>query len=277
MEAEHYLADRERLASALRELRHARELTGQQAAHAAGMSQPKISKLENGRLLPSVEDVATLLDLYQADGPQRDDLLHITTRLHTTIESNRTILRQGAARKQAQIGQIENDATALRYFSPLVIPGLLQTTEYMRRVFALDLAGAELARAVAARQQRQQVLYDPGKHFTFIITEAALRWRFCPNSAMAALIGHISSLATLDNVDIGVIPSNAKPGDIPLHGFEIFDERLVSVGLEHATITITDARDIATYLRLFNVMASVAEFNDAAQTTLTALRGGYQG
>lgn len=45
----------------------------------------------------------------------------------------------------------------------------------MRRVFALELTGADLARAVTARQQRQQVLYDPSKRFTFVISEAALR------------------------------------------------------------------------------------------------------
>jgi transcriptional regulator with XRE-family HTH domain len=276
MEPEQYLSDRERLANALRELRHAREMTGKEAAQAAGMSQPKISKLENGHLLPSVEDVATLLDLYEADGLARDDLLETTTRLHASIESNRTILRQGAARKQAQIGQVESEATVLRYFSPVVIPGLLQSSEYMRRVFALELAEADLARAVTARQQRQHVLYDRSKRFIFVISEAALRWRFCPDPVMAALVGHISSLATLNNVDIGIIPFSAQPADIPLHGYEIFDERLITIGLEHATITVTDPRDIAAYLRLFNIMVAAAEFGDAVILRLKAIRDGYR-
>ena len=135
MDPERYLTDRERLATRLRDLRQNAGLTGMEAARRACMSQPKISKLENGRLLPSVEDVQTLLDLYQAGSAERDALLEVAGRLHSAIESNRTILRRGAARRQARLGELEHEATTLRYFSPIVIPGLLQTAEYMRRVF----------------------------------------------------------------------------------------------------------------------------------------------
>lgn len=48
---------------------------------------------------------------------------------------------------------------------------------------------------------------------------------------MAAQAAQIASLSTLSNVRIGVIPLTARPGDIPLHGYEIFDERLVTIGL----------------------------------------------
>jgi transcriptional regulator with XRE-family HTH domain len=276
MDPERYLTERERLAAALRDLRQAAGLTGVQAAERLGMSQPKISKLENGRLLPSVQDTRTLLDLYRAQAAEREELLDIAQRLHASIESNRTILRRGAARQQARLGEIEAQATTLRYFSPLVVPGLLQTAEYMRRMFSLELSGAELARAVAARQERQQALYDADKHFIFVITEAMLRWRFCPDNVMAMQAGHIASIATLSNVDVGVIPFSARPGDVPLHGYEIFDDRLASVGLEHAVVTVTDPRDVASYLKLFATMAGSAEFGDAARGRLTAAGREFQ-
>jgi len=240
------------------------------------MSQPKISKLENGRLLPSVRDTRTLLTLYRAKAAEREELLDIAQRLHASVESNRTILRRGAARQQARLGEVEAQAGTLRYFSPLVVPGLLQTAEYMRRVFSLGLSGGELVRAVAARQQRQQALYDAGKHFIFVLTEAMLRWRFCPDEVMAGQAGHIASLATLANVEVGVIPFTACPADVPLHGYEIFDDRLASVGLEHAVVTVTDPRDIATYLRLFATMAKAAEFGDAARDRLAAIGREFQ-
>lgn len=272
MDPERYLTNRERLATALRDLRQGAGLTGVEAARQSGMSQPKISKLETGRLLPAVEDVQTLLALYRADRAVRDDLLDLAGRLHTTIESNRTILRRGAARTQARLSEIEHEATSLRYFSPIVLPGLLQTAEYMRRVFSLELSGAELARTIAARQERQQILYDTAKSFTFIITEAALRWGFCPPAIMAAQAGHIASLATLANAEIGVIALGASAGDIPLHGYQIFDDRLASIELEHAVITVTDQRDIATYLRLFKTMSQAAEFGDHARARLAVIR-----
>lgn|SRR5487761_551965 len=276
MDPERYLTDRERLAAALRDLRQAAGLTGVQAAERLGMSQPKISKLENGRLLPSVQDTRTLLSLYRAQAAEREELLDIAQRLHATIESNRTILRRGAARQQARLGEIEAQAGTLRYFSPLVVPGLLQTAEYMRRIFSLGLSGGELARAVAARQRRQQALYDADKHFIFVITEAMLRWRFCPDEVMAVQAGHVASIATLANVEVGVIPFTARPADVPLHGYEIFDDRLASVGLEHAVITVTDPRDVATYLKLFTTMAEAAEFGEVARDRLTVIGREFQ-
>jgi transcriptional regulator with XRE-family HTH domain len=271
MDPERYLTDRERLAAVLRALRLSAGLTGMDAARKSGMSQPKISKLETGRLLPSVADVRTLLTIYRAAPADQDELLDLAARLHATIESNRTILRHGAARMQARLGELETESATLRYFSPFVIPGLLQTAEYMRRVFSLDLSGAELARTVAARQARQQILYDSAKTFTFVITESALRWRFCPDDVMAAQAGHIASLATLGNVEIGVILTGARAADTPLHGYQIFDDRVASIELEHAVVTVTDPRDIAKYLGLFAAMSQAASFGEASRSRLSEL------
>jgi transcriptional regulator with XRE-family HTH domain len=271
MDPERYLTDRERLATALRDLRQGAGMTGVEAARRSRMSQPKISKLETGRLMPSVKDVQALLALYQATPAVREELLDIADRLHASIDSNRTILRRGAARMQARLSELEHEAATLRYFSPIVLPGLLQTAEYMRRVFSLELSGSELARTVAARQQRQQILYDTARSFTFIVTEAALRWGFCPPDVMAAQASHVASLATLANVEVGVISLGSPVEDIPLHGYQIFDDRLASIELEHAVVNVADPRDIATYLRLFTIMSEAAEFGQAARSRLGAL------
>jgi hypothetical protein len=215
--------------------------------------------------------VQALLALYRAAPAAREELLEVADRLHASIESNRTILRRGAARMQARLSELEHEAPTLRYFSPVVLPGLLQTAEYMRRVFSLELSGNELARTVAARQERQQTLYDTAKSFTFVITEAALRWGFCPGDVMAAQASHIASLSTLANVEVGVIFLGSPVGDIPLHGYQIFDDRLASIELEHAVVTVADPRDIATYLRLFAAMSQAAEFGQEARSRLAAI------
>src|SRR5260221_6079781 len=115
MDPERYLTDRERLANVLRDLRQNAGMTGVEAARRARMSQPKISKLETGRLLPSVKDVQTLLSLYQAAPATSEELLEVAGRLHATIESNRAILRRGAARMQARLRELEHRWTTLRH------------------------------------------------------------------------------------------------------------------------------------------------------------------
>lgn len=55
---------------------------------------------------------------------------------------------------------IEQEATALRSFEPLVVPGLLQTEGYARALYggASQLVGDEMEQQVAARVARQAVL-----------------------------------------------------------------------------------------------------------------------
>ena len=71
--------------------------------------------------------------------------------------------------------------------------------------------------------------------------------------------------------DVGVIFMGAAVADIPLHGYQIFDDRLASVELENAVVTVTDPRDIATYLRLFVTMSQAAEFGQAARSRLAEI------
>ncbi|MET2717087.1 helix-turn-helix transcriptional regulator [Streptomyces harbinensis] len=272
-EPERYDSDRRRLAAALRALRKAAAMTGVRAAEASGMSQPKISKLENGRLLPAREDVETLLALYGASSSEREELLELAAGLHTMVESNDALRRRGSAQKQDRIRRVESSATALRFFSPVMVPGLLQTAEYIRRVITLVLSGPEVARTTAAKQERQQALYDPGRRFAFVLTEAVLRWGFCPGDVMAAQLAHIASIATLTNVEVGVIPFSARPGDTPLHGYQIYDERMVTISLEHASVTVTEPRDVAVYLRMFQTMSEAAVFGaEARELLLSASR-----
>ncbi|MGW9507946.1 Scr1 family TA system antitoxin-like transcriptional regulator, partial [Embleya sp. NPDC055610] len=79
--------------------------------------------------------------------------------MHTHVETNRTHLRRGAAHRQTQIRRIEAEARELKYFSPVVVPGLLQTTEYTRRLFALTLSGGAQPPRPAPPPQR-----NPGGH-----------------------------------------------------------------------------------------------------------------
>lgn len=268
---ERYRHNQEQLGASLRALREASGLTGTQAAQRAQMSQPKISKIETAVLLPSVDDVETLLFLYRAEPAQREELLQLASALHATYESARTIIRHGAARKQRQIAEIEAQTAHVRTFQLALIPGLLQTAEYMRRVFGTDMDPAEIARMVAARQERQRGLYDESKQFTFVLTEGALRLRPGPRHVVRAQLHHVVSLSTLATVELGVTPWTEEIHDVPLHGFHVYDSRLAVVGLETSTATFTDPRDIARYLELFESLQHAAVFGDAARAVITGI------
>ena len=89
--------------------------------------------------------------------------------------------------------QLEASAATILNFQIAGIPGLLQVPEYARRVFAAGhpVGQPDIAAAVAARMNRQAILYDDSKHLEFILTEAAVRWRLGPENLMRAQVDKI--------------------------------------------------------------------------------------
>jgi transcriptional regulator with XRE-family HTH domain len=265
---ERYTHARRQLGARLRTLRETASLTGTQAAERSEMSQPKISKIENAVLLPSVEDVETLLRLYRARAGDREQLLELARSLHATYESTRTVIRREAERAQRQIAAIEAGTDWMRTFELAWVPPLLQAPEYTRRILS---AGSRVDEIAAARQERQEALYDEGRRFHFILAENALRVRPGPPAIQRTQLDRITSLSKLPNVRVGVIPADAELTDIPRHGFDIYDEKLVTVSLETSTVTFTEWRQVNRYIELFSGLIKDALWADEARGYIAGL------
>lgn len=98
--------DRVKLARTLRDLRERAGLGGVEAGRRAGISQSKISKIENVNLLPSVDDVARLCTVYGASAEDRSELIHLATALREEGRS-RIVLAAGAPQVQRRIARME--------------------------------------------------------------------------------------------------------------------------------------------------------------------------
>ncbi|MGH3320830.1 MAG: helix-turn-helix domain-containing protein [Streptosporangiaceae bacterium] len=273
---EHSQYEREKLSRLLLGLRERAGLSGREASRRAGFSQSKLSKVENGMLLPSFADAEAICAATGAPDHQRDEILDLLKELHSELESARVILRRGAYRKQRQIAQIEAGTRLQRAFDLGMVIGLLQTPEYMRQVFSRRLNAQDQERAVAARVHRQEVLRDPAKRFTFVMTEGALRWRIGSRELMAAQMEHIAEVSRLPNVRVGVIPWSTEAHVFPGHEFHIYDERWVIIGIETATATVEDPRDVAVYIQLFEELDRLATFGEACQRLLRQIASEYQ-
>ena len=94
-------------------------------------------------------------------------------------------MRTGLKPRQQALLEWDQRTRLFRAFEATVVPGLLQTAEYARARFAEGIRRLRLPNdinaAVAARVQRQEILYRPDKRFHFVLTEAALRFRLCPS------------------------------------------------------------------------------------------------
>jgi hypothetical protein len=75
--------------------------------------------------------------------------------------------------------------------------------------------------AVAARMQRQSVLWDQGKTFDFVMCEAAFRMLLRPPAEMAGQLDRLLTVIGLPNVTLGIIPFGRELPIAPMVGFLI--------------------------------------------------------
>jgi transcriptional regulator with XRE-family HTH domain len=245
---------RHELGRALRELREAAGLSGGRAAAHALTSQPRISRIETGHVLPTVGDVEALLRAYDADGDTAARLLGIARAANREYQSAAADRQRGLDRKQAELAAYEQHARVMRHFLPAVPTGLLHTRAYAAATLA-DLgtvpAGA-FEQVLDAKMARQEALTDPEREWVFLLTETAVRARVAPLEVMAGQCAHMAALAEKGaNVRLAVLPFAASWPVMALNTYVVYDERFVTCELFSGAVTLHDPQDVAYHLGLF--------------------------
>ena len=272
---------RDRLARALRDARADAGVSGVSAGRASGMSQSKISKIERGLLLPSVEDVAALCRVYGIAGDQATELVALAEDLRQEA-SSRVIMARGVSQFQRRVTRIEADASLVRSFEPVLVLGALQTREYTRRIFddprdKVAVSAAEAEASVEARQERHRALREGTTDYRLIMPEGALRWHVGSPAIMVEQIEQIAAIAAREgSTAVGIIPWTTPVHVFPGHAFDIYDEDAVVVATETATATLTGAADIATYVELFGELEKLACFGAEAVVHLERIATDYR-
>ncbi len=264
--------EREALGQRLRELRQDARLTGRQLAESQCWQPSKVSRIESGKQTPSDADVEAWASSCEA--PEvASDLIASLRSLEGHYIEHRRAFRSGMARFQRTLGEQESAYTIVRNFQSSIVPGLLQTAEYARHQFTYsgEHAGspADLDKAVAARMDRQQILYRPATKAHFVLTEAALRYRPCPSDVLEGQLDRLLNVATMRTVRLGLIPFETQYVEAPLHGFSIHDERMITVETLTATLTLSEPSEIRAYLQLFTGYAEAAVYGAAARALIT--------
>jgi transcriptional regulator with XRE-family HTH domain len=199
---------RRRLASELRRLREASQLTIDEVGEKLECSASKISRIETGHVGVTPRDVRDMLELYAIDEDQREAL----------VQLSREARKKGwwHAYNEVFTGSfvgLESDASSLHTFQALLVPGLLQTEDYMRAVIRAirpDHGEDEVSKRVAGRVTRQKMLTDTNPpEYWAIIDEAVLNRTVGGPGIMRAQLLRLIEVSDLPHVTLQVVPFGA--------------------------------------------------------------------
>ncbi|MFJ6212529.1 helix-turn-helix domain-containing protein [Streptomyces sp. NPDC092296] len=255
------------LAETLRTMRKRASRTQVWLALRCNISQTKLSNIETGRITPGLVDVELILRALEAPPELMAEVSALARLANTEWQGKRSSWRRGLEKRQAELAGLEGEATTLRYFLPAMVTGLLATPEYIKA--SLGHSPVETSRTIARKLERQAILYEITKRFTFVLTEQAVRWAVVSRAAMSVQIDRLVSLSRLPNVRIGVVPIGTVVGRGPLNTFTIYDQRLVTVETFTGRMVFQDARDIAEHLEVFAIYERHAQFGEGARALLT--------
>ncbi|MFD7442970.1 Scr1 family TA system antitoxin-like transcriptional regulator [Streptomyces sp. NPDC059909] len=254
------------LAAVLKNERKRAGWTQVRLAKRCNMSQTKISNIESGKLTPAIVDVELILDALGAEGPLAAEILALARSANTEWQDHWSSRRRGLDKKQNELARLEAVSTEFRYFLLSMITGLLATPEYVRASIA-DVPGDQ-SKTIAKKLERQSVLVNPEKRFTFLLTEQAVRWPLLPPLEMAMQMDRLASVSRIPNVRLGVIPLGGHIPERPLNTFTVYDRRLATVETGTGALMLRDHRDVNVYREDFERYEGYAVWGDDCRSLL---------
>jgi transcriptional regulator with XRE-family HTH domain len=239
------------LAGALRQAREAAKISVREVSRRLGISHSVISYWENSKRVPRLEDVASYLTAVGVTGNDREAILDLGR--HADAQNWLTVGIPGISQQLAGTMECERAASAITDWSPHVITGLLQTSDYARAIIGGgSLPANEVEARVLVRMGRRDVITRSNPvRMTAFVGEAALHEMIGGPQVMADQLRFLVKLGESDTISVQIVRSYQgwHPG---LNGPFVlydFDGAPSIVLLEHhrTGAFVTEPDDIAGY------------------------------
>ena len=255
---------RRRLALELRRLREATDLTCEDVAGQLDCSASKISRIETGKVLASPRDVRDIAEIYGVSDEQRDSLVQLAREARQ--KGWWQAYGDSVEPHLATYLGMESTASEIRVYRAMRLPGLLQTEDYARALFAVSSPGSARPdeRSIAYRIERQQQAKVSRPRLWAVLDEAALRRQVGGPEVMRAQFEHLVSLTAESEVFLQIIPFTAGPQfsmDLPFAILAFPDQAdpdVVCIRYATGTVWIEETAEVRTYSVLFRHLQAAA-------------------
>ncbi|MGW5644014.1 helix-turn-helix domain-containing protein [Saccharopolyspora sp. NPDC003752] len=250
------------LGAELRQLRNGSGYKQEEVAKRLGLSKATMSRIESGAKAVTEADVSAILAILGVTGEDRNRLLKLVREQDQPGWWETGV--PGLPKQLTGLLEFERDASQIGCLGMVLVPGLLQTSDYVRAVMrGSGVDAADIEARVAIRIGRQEILTKPTPVvFHALIDASVLRRVVGGPRVMAEQLRHILKMARRRNVTIQVIPEEVAthPG---LEGSFVlleFPKARSIVHLEQRRLGafLDEPADVADYEKVLDTLQRVA-------------------
>jgi hypothetical protein len=250
------------LGGMLRDARTERGIGLRAFANELGRDAGLLSRWETGDRVPKPTDVAQILTKLGICGERYDEILDFCYGAGDPRWLAVTLPDQH--RMMTALLDFESTADAIIDVAPLLIPGLLQSTGYVRAIMtAGGIPDGQVEKRIETRLGRRKTVTrkDPARLLTFI-GESAIRQLIGDGTVMVEQLRHLQRMSELPNIDLRVVPSDVgwHPG---LEGAFIIIESdemnpVVHLEVRHSALFLHEEDDVQVYREAVDMIGRVA-------------------
>jgi transcriptional regulator with XRE-family HTH domain len=203
---------RRRVRLALRKARVASALSQSDVAQRLGWSMSKVQRIESGDVTVSGTDLRALLDLYGGFSDEEVERLAEDARISRrqrwwTAPEYREHLTSGLM----QLLQFEAEATAIRVYQPVLIPGPLQTSSFAEIVLnwwsgQLSDQDRQVRHGVRMMRRAQVIEREDAPTYYLILDQSALEREIGGPKVMAEQLEALIDSSRRTNVRVRIVP-----------------------------------------------------------------------
>jgi transcriptional regulator with XRE-family HTH domain len=250
------------LGKALRKAREDRGYGLREFAKVLERDPGVLSRWETGDRTPSPDQVAQYLTRLEVIGEAYEEIMELT---RATDEPRWSAISLPEQRQQFDaLLDFEQNATTITILTPLLIPGLLQTSGYIRSIMAAgEVPDHEIARRVALRIGRKDVLTRPEPvRLAAFVGEGALRQLIGTREVMAEQLRHLRNAMRWPNVDLRVVPFDSGWHPALEGPCSVIDSDesapVVHLGLRDSVLFLHEEDDVSRYRQAVEKVQRVA-------------------
>lgn len=261
-----------RLGAALKAYRLAAKMDQVQAAEVIAAHQTRVSRIETGHVSARPLEIRAMLDAY---GVRDSEVRQKLEDLARQSKRRGWWLEHAAHLRPDYLDHIalEDDATYIREWQPVVVPGLLQTAAYAEAVIAdgpHDIEPERVTELVKVRVGRQAKIEAGGASYTAILWEGVVVHPLVSVEIHREQLSAILEIGKRKNVTVQVLPFSAgvlAGYSSAFYSFSFDEEPTVeAVAMDNlrGTSVLEGPEDLAAYANAYDLLRSSALTPDAS-------------